>query len=135
MQQHQQQEHKIHGAWIDDGDVDTFEPINVMPIDEQFCDCLMRECVCWLAEDEVWFTGMCTECGVEIADVKDAYRIPWVEGGWSGCLCSWTCVAKTMDDTPMQHQVLEAVKSSCDAAAMECDSDADTVEDEVLVVE
>ena len=38
-----------------------------------------------------WFTGKCKSCSVKIPEREYAVRKPFIDGGWSGCYCSWRC--------------------------------------------
>ena len=43
-----------------------------------------------------WFTGVCESCHLRIAHRWYALRKPRAHGGWTGCYCSWDCVAESM---------------------------------------
>lgn len=44
-----------------------------------------------------WFTGNCFICLRRIRSYHHALRRPYVQGGWSGCFCSFECLRKTID--------------------------------------
>lgn len=39
-----------------------------------------------------WFRGYCLQCSKRIRAYFHAVRVPYIQGGFSGCYCSWDCV-------------------------------------------
>ena len=48
---------------------------------------------------EDWFTGSCGSCSQRIRYKHYAVRQPVLNGGWTGCFCSWDCVQGFVEST------------------------------------
>lgn len=45
-----------------------------------------------------WFRGSCDYCLKFIRTQQHALRLPWADGGWRGCYCSFRCMHSELDD-------------------------------------
>lgn len=53
-----------------------------------------------------WFSGICDMCARKIRERHHAVRMPFEDGGWEGCYCSWACTRGDIDGQPEVRNLL-----------------------------
>lgn len=88
-----------------------FAPSRIGPCRMLYCSCdeYDPETPDNFLDNESWFKGSCEACYQKIGNISYAVRKPLIEGTWSGCFCSFSCLLKDITN-PIEKELVGTIE-------------------------